>query len=127
MNLVRGVEVLKGLGRSGECASKSPSLERKVISALRKTPHCTEWCKTIPACLNFRGLAPTLSNQTQPAKSAIFANIGGKTRNLAGVYLSAAISDNHSMARRQTSLASIFCSLMIDASNGSRLAGCKSC
>ena len=91
MNLVRGVEVLKGLGRSGECASKSPSLERKVISALRKTPHCTEWCKTIPACLNFRGLAPTLSNQTQPAQSAIFANIGVKTRNLAGIILHTAV------------------------------------
>ena len=38
-------------------------------------------CKIIPACLNFRGLAPaSLSNQPHPAKWAIFAKIGGKTR-----------------------------------------------
>ena len=48
----------------------------------------TEVCKIIPACLNFRGLAPaSLSYQPQPAKSAIFAKIDGKTRNLAGIIL----------------------------------------
>ena len=44
----------------------------------------TEWCKSISACLNFRGLAPaSLSNQPQPAKAAIFGKIGRKTINLA--------------------------------------------
>ena len=44
--------------------------------------------KIIPDCLNFRGLAPaSLSNQPQPAKSAIFGKIGGKTINLSGTFL----------------------------------------
>ena len=48
----------------------------------------TEACKIIPVCLNFRGLAPaSLSKQPQHAKSAIFAKIGRKTRNLAGTIL----------------------------------------
>ena len=48
----------------------------------------TEWCKINPACLNFRGLAPaSLSNQPKPTKSAIFAKIGRKTINLAGLFL----------------------------------------
>ena len=41
-------------------------------------------CKIIPACLNFRVLVPAnLSYQPQPAKSAIFGKIVGKTINLA--------------------------------------------
>ena len=48
----------------------------------------TPLCKIIPACFNFRGLAPaSLSNQPQPAKSAIFGKIGGKMINLAGTFL----------------------------------------
>ena len=48
----------------------------------------TPLCKIIPACLNFRGLVPAnLSNQPQPAKSAIFGKIGGETINLAGTFL----------------------------------------
>ena len=49
---------------------------------------CTEWCESIPACLNFRCLAPaSLSYQPQPAKAAIFGKIGRKTINLAGLFL----------------------------------------
>ena len=48
---------------------------------------CTPLCKIIPACLNFRGLAPaSLSNQPQPAKSSIFGKMGGKTINLEGTF-----------------------------------------
>ena len=48
----------------------------------------TEGCKILPACLNFSGLAPaSLSDQPEPAKSAIFGKIGGKTINLAGIIL----------------------------------------
>ena len=48
----------------------------------------TQWCKTIPSCLNFRGLVrASVINQPQPAKSAIFAKIGQKTNNLAGLFL----------------------------------------
>ena len=54
----------------------------------------TEWCKIIPTCLNFRGLAPaSLSNQPQPAKSAIFAKIGRKTINLARLFLHSGVHD----------------------------------
>ena len=50
--------------------------------------YCAPLCKIIPAFLDFRGLAPaSLSNQPQPAKSAIFGKIGGKTINLAGTFL----------------------------------------
>ena len=55
-----------------------------VLSQYKLTP----LCKIIPAYLNFRGLAPpSLSNQPQPAKSAIYGKIGGKTINLAGPFL----------------------------------------
>ena len=48
----------------------------------------TEGCKILPACLNFSGLAPaSLSDQPEPAKSAIFGKIGGKTINLARTFL----------------------------------------
>ena len=49
---------------------------------------CTPLCKIIPACLNFRGLAPaSFCNQPQPAKAAIFGKIGGKMINLARTFL----------------------------------------
>ena len=48
----------------------------------------TPLCKIIPACLNFGSLAPaSLSNQPQPANSAIFGKIGGKKIYLAGTIL----------------------------------------
>ena len=54
---------------------------------MRRGAH-TEWCKSIPACLNFRVLAnASLSNQPQASKSAIFGKIGRKTINLAGLFL----------------------------------------
>ena len=45
-------------------------------------------CKIIPVRLNFRDLAPaSMSNQPQPAKSAIFGKTGQKMINLAGTFL----------------------------------------
>ena len=69
--------------------SKLRNLQRRSkLFSLFSTP----LCKSILACLNFCGLAPaSLSNQPQPAKSAIFGKIGGKiggkTINLAGTVL----------------------------------------
>ena len=59
-----------------------------------------ERCKKTPACLNFSGLAPaSLSDQPEPAKSAIFGKIGGKTINLAGTFLhnGVQLSPHHSL------------------------------
>ena len=72
-----------GPGRKEEEINKC---SRNFRSKMKKSQICTfdkyrtltttEWCKSIPACLNFRGLAPaSLSNQPQPAKSAIFGKI----------------------------------------------------
>ena len=62
--------------RLGELASAVRGGETQP-SYVRLSRLYTEWCKSIPACLNFRGLAPArLSYQPQHAKSAIFGKIG---------------------------------------------------
>ena len=59
----------------------------EIIRCIQSSLCCT-LCKNNPACLNFCGLAPaSLSNQPQPAKSAIFAKIGRKMINLARLFL----------------------------------------
>ena len=63
----------------------------------------TEACKIIPVCLNFRGLAPaSLSKQPQHAKSAIFAKIGRKTRNLAGTILHNSVQSQNATPERRS-------------------------
>ena len=65
----------------------------------------TPLCKIIPACLNFHGLAlASLSNQPQPAKSAIFGKIGGKTINLAGTFLHNGVDNSFSADLRVTNI-----------------------